>query len=197
MSPTSVPEAGHTAALLVAAMAERGLTVAVAESLTGGLVMAELTAIPGASAVLRGGPVVYATDTKASALDVDPALLAARGPVDPLVAEAMAVSVRQRWGSDIGLATTGVAGPGGQSGRPVGEVYVGVCDEAGSVVLSLDLASSGDRGAIRRRAVDLALTAVLERLGLARESSVGGRGYTGSVPSDGGTTTSPDRREAR
>ncbi len=140
---TPATRADPGAAALVATLLERGLTIAVAESLTGGLVMAALTEVPGVSAVLRGGPVVYATDTKASELDVDPELLAARGPVDPEVAAAMATSVRTRWLADVGLATTGVAGPESQAGHPVGEVYVAVSDADGSVVHRLELAPAG------------------------------------------------------
>lgn len=180
------PGAGGGAAAVVAAMIERGLTLAVAESLTGGLVMAALTEVPGASAVLRGGPIVYATDTKAAALDLDPRLLAARGPVDPEVADAMAISVRRRWQADVGLATTGVAGPDPQAGHPVGEVYLAVADSVGSAVHRLDLAAEGDRRSIRSRAVDLALAAVLQRLGLTGEATVGPRGYTGGTPEPGG-----------
>ena len=157
----------------VAALASRNLTLAVAESLTGGLVMAALTEVPGASAVLRGGPVVYATDTKAAALDVDPELLADRGPVDPDVAEAMARSVRNRWGADLGLATTGVAGPEPQAGHPVGEVYVALADELGATVVGLDLAAAGGRAAIREKTVEQALATLLARWGLGGEASVG------------------------
>jgi nicotinamide-nucleotide amidase len=135
--------------------------------------------------VLRGGPVVYATDTKAAALDVDPELLAGRGPVDPDVATAMATSVRQRWHADMGLATTGVAGPDPQAGHPVGEVYVAVSDSGGSAVHRLDLAAGQDRSSIRSQTVNAALAALLERLGLAREASVGRRGYTGGIPNLG------------
>lgn len=161
------------AAQVVTAMRARGLTLAIAESLTGGLVMAALTEVPGASAVLRGGVVVYATDTKASQLGVDPDLLAVSGPIDAGVADAMAHAVRQRWGADIGVATTGVAGPDPAAGHPVGEVFLAVADAAGSVVNRLDLADAPGRSAIRARTVRLALTAVIERLGLAGEA-VGG-----------------------
>jgi nicotinamide-nucleotide amidase len=157
----------------VTALASGHLTLAVAESLTGGLVMAALTEVPGASAVLRGGPVVYATDTKAVALDVDAELLAERGPVDHDVAEAMARSVRHRWAADLGLATTGVAGPEPQAGHRVGEVYIALADEAGSTVVALDLGAAGGRAIIRELTVESALTALLARLGLAGEASVG------------------------
>ncbi len=169
-------EGRSLAARLVPALQQRSLTLAVAESLTGGLVMATLTEIPGASAVLRGGPVVYATDTKTSALGVDAALVASRGPVDPQVAEAMAVGVRTVWQADLGLATTGVAGPERQAGHPVGEVYVAVADSAGVTVIACDLRQGGTRQVIRHLAVERALEAVLGRLeplGLAGEASGG------------------------
>jgi nicotinamide-nucleotide amidase len=199
------PATAGDAARVVAALSERGLTLAVAESLTGGMVMAAITEVPGASAVLRGGPVVYATDTKSTALDVDADLLNAMGPVDPEVASAMASSVRQLWQADIGLATTGVAGPDPQAGHPPGEVYVAVSDAQGSVVHRFDLAAEGGRGSIRERTVGLALAAVLEHVGLAREGSVGLRGYTGGTPDNGDnvsdptpeTVSGPDRKERR
>ena len=96
---------------LVARLRQMGQTLAVAESLTGGMVMAALTEVPGVSDVLRGGSVVYATDTKTSQLGVDDRLLASRGPVDPDVALAMAQGVRERWTADLGLATTGRGRP--------------------------------------------------------------------------------------
>lgn len=130
----------------------RGLTVATAESLTGGLVCARLVAVPGASDVVRGAVVAYATDLKASVLAVDEALLAARGPVDADVALAMARGVRARLGADVGLATTGVAGPGPADGHEAGTVLVAVstpwADEA------LELHAPGDRNAVREASVD-------------------------------------------
>lgn len=161
------------AARLVAEMRSRDLTLAVAESLTGGLVMAALTDVPGASAVLRGGPVVYATDTKVSELGVDAQLLAAQGPVHPQVAEAMAAGVRARWQADLGLATTGVAGPERQAGRPVGEVYLGIADAAGTRSLSCSLSEAGGRSAIRRQAAHQALVALAAHIGIAGEASAG------------------------
>jgi nicotinamide-nucleotide amidase len=112
------------AADLVSALSERGQTVAVAESLTGGLVCATLVDVPGASAVVRGAVVAYATELKHRLLDVDGDLLARNGPVDPLVAEQMALGVRERLGADWGLSTTGVAGPDPQDGAPPGRVYI-------------------------------------------------------------------------
>lgn len=103
-----------------------GTTVAVAESLTAGMLCARIADVPGASVVLRGGVVAYAPDLKTGLLGVDPTLLADRGPVDPDVALAMASGVRGRLGADVGVATTGVAGPGPQDGVAAGTVYVAV-----------------------------------------------------------------------
>ena len=146
---------------LVAQLATRGLTIAVAESLTGGLLVAELVAVPGASAVVVGGVVAYSTPIKHSVLGVDAALLAAEGPVHPLVAEQMALGVRTALAvdgrpADIGISTTGVAGPGPQDGRPAGTVYLGfaIGDRVWSVRLHLD----GDRQAIRSAVVSESLT---------------------------------------
>ncbi len=114
------------AAGLVAALTARSLTIATAESLTGGLVCAALTEVPGASAVVRGGVVAYATDLKAVVLGVDPDLLAAGGAVQEEVARQMALGVCRLLGAAVGVATTGVAGPDPQDGRPVGTVFVAV-----------------------------------------------------------------------
>jgi nicotinamide-nucleotide amidase len=105
-------------------------TVAVAESLTGGALCAALTAPSGASTVVRGGVVVYATDLKATLAGVPQALLAERGAVDPDVALALATGVRERLRASYGLAVTGVAGPDPQDGKPVGIVYVGLAGPA-------------------------------------------------------------------
>lgn len=150
------------AARAVALLTERGSSLAVAESLTGGLVLAALTAPPGASASVRGGAVVYATDTKHTVLGVDAGLLARRGPVAPDVAAAMARGVRTAFGADIGLATTGVAGPEPQDGHPVGEVYVALADADGVVAQSLRL--QGDRVTIQRSTVDAVVQLLLTRL---------------------------------
>lgn len=152
-----------TASEVVRALAARGLTIAVAESLTGGLVVAELVSVPGASAVVRGGVVAYATDLKASLLGVDPGLLDAVGPIDGRVAEQMAAGVRLRLGADLGLATTGVAGPDGQDGHPPGEVWLGIATASGTRSGALGL--SGDRAEIRAETVRRALREVLDELG--------------------------------
>ncbi|MGA5873460.1 CinA family protein [Streptomyces cinereoruber] len=167
------------AARVLALLAERGQTLAVAESLTGGLVAAELTGVPGASASFRGSVTAYATALKHELLGVDAALLAERGAVDPEVASQMAAGVRARLGADWGLATTGVAGPDPQDGQPVGTVYVAVAGPAGGVFRTgspeeipvgsptgkvVPLRLNGDRGEIRRESVRIVLELLREEL---------------------------------
>ncbi len=139
-------------------------TVGCAESLTGGLVVARLVDIPGASAVVRGGVVAYATPVKTSLLAVDAALLAQRGAVDAEVARQMALGAQRVLGADWGVATTGVAGPDPQDGMPVGCVFVAVAGPDGSPAVERhDLA--GSRTEIRDGAVDAALALLASRLG--------------------------------
>ena len=156
----SAPSAPDPAVAVLRALDARGWSVAAAESLTGGRLTAALVDVPGASAHLRGGIVAYSTDLKTSALGVEADLLAARGAVDPAVAEQMAQGVRHVLRADVGLATTGVAGPDPQDGQPVGTVFVAVSTPETTVVTSLTL--SGTRDEIRSRAVigalELALT---------------------------------------
>ena len=147
---------------VVAALVATGRTVAVAESLTGGLVVAELVSVPGASAVVRGGVVAYATELKHELLGVDASLLAERGAVDGEVVRQMAIGVRTRLGADLGVATTGVAGPDPQDGHPPGVVWIGVADADGARARRLELA--GDRDRIRRASVDAALAELLAGL---------------------------------
>jgi nicotinamide-nucleotide amidase len=144
------------AAELVAELTRRGQTIAVAESLTGGLLTAELVAVPGASAVLRGAVVAYATELKTGLLGVDAALLSASGPIHPEVARQMAAGVRERLGADIGIATTGVAGPDPQDGHEPGEVWLGFA--VGGQVTAVGLALGGDRAAIRGDTVSESLS---------------------------------------
>jgi nicotinamide-nucleotide amidase len=118
-------------AALLATLTARRLTVATAESLTGGLLAALLTELPGSSAVVRGGLVAYATDLKHRLAGVDDALLARRGAVDPEVAWQLAVGARLRCGADVGIGLTGVAGPDPQDGKPVGTFYCAVAGPAG------------------------------------------------------------------
>ena len=160
MPPDAHPHPHPLAAELLAALGERGWTVAVAESLTGGLVAATLVGIPGASRTVRGAVVAYATDLKASLLGVDPALLAARGAVDPDVAAAMATGVCAALAADVGLSTTGVAGPDAQDGSAPGTVHVAVAVPSGVRVVSAFLL--GDRAAVRDAARDLVLDLAVE-----------------------------------
>jgi len=154
---------------VVKRLTSRGLTIAVAESLTGGLLVAELIRTPGASAVVNGGVVAYNTALKHSVLGVDAGLLAERGAVDPEVAEQMASGVRSALAvegraADIGISTTGVAGPEPQDGKPVGTVYLGFATE--TEVVSVALRLSGSRDGIRKAVVSESLeqlTRLLER----------------------------------
>ena len=163
------PAAGGVSAAerVIAELTRRRMTIAVAESLTGGLVVAELVSVPGASAVLRGGVVTYATDLKSSLLGVDAELLARTGPIDAEVARQMAEGVRWRLGrdgvpADIGLATTGVAGPDPQDGHGPGEVWIGLA--IGDAVEAYGLTLGGDRAGIRSATVAESLQRVLARL---------------------------------
>lgn len=142
-------------ATLLDRLAVAGETVAVAESLTGGLVCSTLITPPGASRVVVGGIVAYQTDVKASVLGVSEALLAERGAVDPDVALAMARHVRAKFGATIGLSTTGVAGPDPQDGVSVGTVFVALVNDRGEVVENC--AFDGTRDDIRHLALGAAL----------------------------------------
>lgn len=151
--------AGTRAEQVVARLRRDGDTLAVAESLTGGLLAAAVVDVPGASAVLRGGVVAYATDLKHTLLGVDDDLLRRHGAVHPEVVAQMAAGVRARLGATWGLATTGVAGPDPQDGRPPGTVHLGLAGPGSVRVVSLTVA--GDRGQVRRDTVDAALGLLL------------------------------------
>ncbi|MFC7405308.1 CinA family protein [Georgenia alba] len=154
------PQAGAEGA--VAALAARGGTLAVAESLSGGALTAALVAVPGVSAVLRGGLVAYATELKRELLGVDADLLARHGPVHPEVARQMAAGAARLLGADHALATTGVAGPGPADGHPAGTAHVAALGPRGVVVRSLLLA--GTRPAVRSATVDVALALLIQVL---------------------------------
>jgi nicotinamide-nucleotide amidase len=144
------------AARIVGLLTQRHLTVATAESLTGGLVSAAITSVPGSSVVFRGGVVAYATELKTGLLGVPGPLLATHGAVDPEVAAAMAAGVRERLGASVGAATTGVAGPDPSEGKPPGTVHVAVSAGGGRVTRTLAL--TGDRDQIRRDTVERCLS---------------------------------------
>lgn len=139
-----------------------GVTVAVAESLTGGEICARLVDIPGASSVLRGGIVAYQTDVKQSVLRVDAELLEAGGPVQAEVARQMARSVANLMGAQMGLATTGVAGPGETPDGPAGLVFVAVADS--DAVEAFELRIVGSRQEVRNGSVVKVLSEALAML---------------------------------
>ena len=158
-----------TTAVLIRTLTQHGLTIATAESLTGGLLAGELVSVPGASLAFSGGVVAYNTQLKHTLLHVDAARLAATGPVDPVVAEQMAEGVRHACAvdgrpADLGLATTGVAGPDPdpQTGQPAGTVHLGVATARGT--RSVRLALEGDRPAIRVATVAAAVAEGLAEL---------------------------------
>jgi len=155
--------AGHDAAKqAIGLLAGQGLTVGTAESLTGGLVAATLTTVPGASAVFRGGIVAYAADLKAALLAVPSDLLDRVGTVHPDVALAMAGGARERLGADVGLGTTGVAGPDPADGWPVGTVHIAVSTPARAAQASLTI--DGTRAGIRHATVDHVLELLVRTL---------------------------------
>jgi nicotinamide-nucleotide amidase len=154
-SAASAPLPAGTAAGVQALLTRARATVAAAESLTGGLVAAELTSAPGASRTFRGSVTAYATDLKREVLGVDGPLLAERGAVDPDVALQMAEGVRRLLKADWGLATTGVAGPEPQDGKPVGTVHVAVAGPDGARRQELRL--DGSRSEIRITTVEAVL----------------------------------------
>ncbi|QBJ98180.1 nicotinamide-nucleotide amidohydrolase family protein [Rhodococcus sp. ABRD24] len=147
---------------LVAVLARRGQTMATAESLTAGLLAATVAGVPGASAVLRGGLIVYATDLKCSLAGVDANVLAHDGPVARRTAAELAEGAARRCGADWGIGVTGVAGPDPQDGHAPGTVFVGVSGPDGTEVAALRL--GGDRWEIRFGTVCAAVSNLLERL---------------------------------
>ena len=147
---------------VIGLLTRAGETVAAAESLTGGLVAAALTDVPGSSNAFRGGIVAYATELKAEVLGVDVGMLKRHGPVYAPVAAAMADGVRRRLGATIGVSTTGVAGPGPQDGQPAGTVHVAVSLTGDTVVRTMALA--GTRDEVRRLTVERVLGLLLGRL---------------------------------
>lgn len=153
---------------IIAECARRGYSVATAESLTGGLLADAFVSVPGASAVYLGGVVSYASSVKAAVLGVDADLLAQRGAVDAEVALQMARGVRDVVGgstrADVGVATTGVAGPDPADGHPVGTVFVAVSAPETEFVVPLHL--TGTRAQIRALSVEAALTTICRALDL-------------------------------
>jgi nicotinamide-nucleotide amidase len=155
--------------VVAALLAERRLKVAVAESCTGGMLAARLTAVPGSSAFFERGCVVYSNQSKVDLLGVDPALIESHGAVSEEVARAMAAGVRARAGADLAVAITGIAGPGGGTpDKPVGLVFIALAGAAGDRVRRLYLL--GDRDRVRRQSCVIALEMIRRGLlGLSRE----------------------------
>jgi len=137
-------------------------TLATAESCTGGLLAAALTAVPGSSAAYLGGVVTYANSLKAVELGVSTQILELHGAVSPEVAEAMARGVRERFRSALGISTTGIAGPGGTGAKPPGLIYLAVASEGESTIRRLDhdRGRHGNRVYAVRAALELLLAAL-------------------------------------
>jgi nicotinamide-nucleotide amidase len=149
--------------VVAALLRERKRTIAVAESLTGGLIASRLTDVPGSSAYLLEGVVAYANDAKVRALGVSPESLARHGAVSEPVARQMAEGVRRNAGADVGLATTGVAGPdGGSAEKPVGTLWLALADGAGTIAHRYQLMT--DRARNKELASQLALDWIRRRL---------------------------------
>jgi nicotinamide-nucleotide amidase len=156
--------------LVLSLAAARGLRLATAESCTGGMVAARLTDVSGSSASFVGGVVAYADEVKRAGLDVPRELLADYGAVSEEVAAAMAEGARRRLGSDVAVAVTGIAGPGGGTPeKPVGRVHLHAAGPDGSLVRTLDL--PGEREQIRSRATVTALHLLRALLTGSRDDS--------------------------
>ena len=148
---------------LVALLKQKGLTVSTAESCTGGLIASTIVDVPGASAVFPGGAVTYASSVKTALLGVPEELIRERGVVSSDVAAAMAEGARKRFGTDLAVSVTGVAGPdGGTPEAPVGCVYIGVAVKDKTVTFREDI--QGDREEVRRGAAERAIRRCLTAL---------------------------------
>src|SRR3954447_12330623 len=141
--PGQLPDAQVLGATLHAELTRHGLTLATAESLTGGALADLVSAAPGASESYLGGIVSYATSVKTTVLGVSEQTVRTHGVVSAECAEEMAARARELIGADWAISTTGVAGPTEQEGKPVGTVFVGLAGPAGATAHQLDL--SGDR----------------------------------------------------
>ena len=150
---------------------ESSATVATAESLTGGRLAAMLTSLPGASDVVRGGVVAYATEVKTTVLGVPQGVVDSVGVVSAECASAMAGGARLLTGATYGVATTGVAGPSEQEGKPPGTVFVAVDGPTGGPTLALEL--PGSREQIVARTCEEALTALVSLISGSEETGLG------------------------
>lgn len=171
-----------------AACRMRGITIATAESCTGGLVAHLLTEVPGSSTYFRGGLVTYANDVKVGLADVPGSTLDAHGAVSAQVAVAMAEGARRRLGADLGVAVTGVAGPGGgTSAKPVGLTYVAVADATGDDVRRFLWGM--DRSGNKRASAAAALALAVERIGAGDRPGEPGTQAPGSTAPTGHDAT--------
>jgi len=163
MAEPEIPETKVMASTLMATLQVRDETLATAESITGGLLAAFVTAVPGASKVYSGGVVSYATEVKQDLLKVPDDIVETDGVVSARCAEAMASGARTLIGTTYAVSTTGVAGPESQEGKPVGTVYVGLAgpDWSRSVALELE----GDRAEIREATCAAAISELLSAVG--------------------------------
>jgi nicotinamide-nucleotide amidase len=156
------------AAKVLAALEQRGWKLAIAESLTGGLLAAEFVAVPGASRVLLGSITAYQNSIKENMLDVPAGDLKQFGAVSAEVAEAMALGIQTKFAdgnqSIVGISTTGVAGPDPDGDKPVGLVYLGIAIP-GQSIRNVQLNLSGSRNEIRKAAVESAVSELLEQIG--------------------------------
>jgi nicotinamide-nucleotide amidase len=159
------------AANILAELAGRGQTLASAESVTGGMIGALLTGVPGASESYLGGVISYATRLKATLAGVTASTLTELGPVAAGTAVEMARGVAERCSADWGLATTGVAGPDTQNGHPVGQVFVAVSHQSSDLLSVRELLLQGDRARIRELSAVAALGLLAEALGLKSGAS--------------------------
>lgn len=161
MVPQETLDAART---LLAAMQARNLTLATAESCTGGLIAAALTAIPGSSAVVTRGYVTYSNDAKQQELGVPAEMLATVGAVSEETARAMAEGALRRAGVDLAVSCTGIAGPGGATPtKPVGLVFIGLARKGAPTSVQRHV-FPGDRDAVRAATVAEALALAMRRI---------------------------------
>ena len=147
---------------IIQKLSQQHLTISVAESLTGGLVAASLTQIPGASAVFKGGIIAYRDEIKQKVLKVDPALITKFTSISEPVAQSMATNIREIMNTDIGIATTGVAGPDKSDGFAPGIVFVAISIGDHKICQKLELV--GDRTQIRDQSVNEIFKLTLSQL---------------------------------
>lgn len=168
-----MPPDAHDAAAALELAGRQGLTIAAAESITGGLVAAALTSVPGASAVFRGGVVAYTPDAKRAVLGVPAEVIESSGLVSRQVAAAMATGAASALGADVAVATTGAAGPDAHDGAEAGTAWVVAV--RGDVVVAREVRAAGGRDEVRRVVTDAAIGALCDVLNASRVPGTGVR----------------------